>query len=129
MSFVAHGNYVIKNSDEQLVIEASGPFNIEIIEILDQALKKVVLKFRNKTWHQIIILHAESIFTPEAEAALCKTLKYRIDHGLAFSAVIIKASTCEALIKKQISRCYKKLNIPYQFFKHTDEAKRKLKTL
>lgn len=36
MSFVAHGNYVIENSDEQLIIEASGPFNIEIIEKFDE---------------------------------------------------------------------------------------------
>lgn len=129
MSFVAHGNYVIKNSNEPLVIEASGPFNIEIIEKLDEELQKVVPRFSNKTWHQIIILNEVSIFTPEAETALCKTLKYRIDHGLVFSAVVIKTSVCEALIEMQISRCYKKLNIPYQFFKHTDEVKRKLKTL
>ena len=129
MSFVAHGNYVIKNSDDQLVIEASGPFNIEIIEEFGQALKKVVPNFTNKTWHQIIILHAESIFTPETEAALCKTLKYRVDHGLAFSAVVIKASACKVLIEKQISRCYRNLNIPYQFCKHIVEAKFKLKTL
>ena len=129
MSFVAHGNYVIKNSNEPLVIEASGPFNIEIIEKLDEELQKVVPRFSNKTWHQIIILNEVSVFTPEAETALCKTLKYRIDHGLVFSAVVIKTSVCEALIEMQISRCYKKLNIPYQFFKHTDEVKRKLKTL
>ncbi|WP_440876588.1 hypothetical protein [Thalassotalea sp. PLHSN55] len=120
--FAAHGNYLIENNGDCLKIEATGPFNKEVIDNFHAELKSYISELTHKNWQQLIIMKEMSLFTPEAEQALCHTLDYRINNGLSVSAIVVE-SIYHSFIKQQLSRCYAKYSINHAFFTEVNEAK------
>jgi hypothetical protein len=123
MVFTEHGKFTIENHVDYLIVDATGPFNIELMYKFEKILIEQTNILSGRSWNQIIIMNEESLFTPEAEAYLCNTLAYRTSNGLAGSVIVQKKSLYSALIKEQLSRCYSKFDIAYTFVESLDEAK------
>jgi hypothetical protein len=106
-----------------LVVDGIGPFNEQTITSFHAALNKAITTISSKQWSQIIVLHAMSLFTPEAERQLCVTLIERKKQGLIKSAVVYGDTDCKSMIQTQLSRCYANVGIDHGFFETIDEAK------
>jgi hypothetical protein len=129
MNFTEHGVFEIKVESKLLLVDATGPFNEELIIKYKRALESCIQNLEVSTWNQIITLHQLSLFTPEAEQALTKTLMNRRARGLIASAVILLDVEGESLIKTQMSDCYNKADVKHQFTPSIDDAKKWFSTL
>lgn len=121
-----HGTYSINIEDNTLIIEAKGPFNIELVtqyhvELLNSA---ELLAKRGHPWSQIIILHEESLFTPDAAQKLMESNCWRKTKGLSRSAVVLVNPVGASLITKQLNDIYNKSMIESAVFAEITAAKK-----
>jgi hypothetical protein len=124
MFFTEHGVFEVKIEDNTLLVDATGPFNEELIIHYEKSLESCIKNLETSKWNQIITLHQFSLFTPEAEQKLTQTLKNRRSRGLVACAVVLNNIEGESLIKTQMSRCYKCADIKYEFTTSVHDAKK-----
>jgi hypothetical protein len=129
MNFKEHGLFEVKIEGKILLVDATGPFNEELIIKYKKALESCIQNLEISKWNQIITLHEFSLFTPEAEQSLTQTLINRRTRGLIASAVVFVDIEGESLIKVQMSNCYNKAGVKHQFMSSVDDAKKWLATL
>lgn len=122
MNFEEHGIFQLKVENKILHVDATGPFNEELINHYNKSLEKCIQLLEDDKWNQVIVLHQMSLFTPEAEEALTKTLIERKSRGLSNCAVVIEDVDCKMLVKEQLGHCYDRANIRYEFFTSSDIA-------
>ena len=123
MKFEEHGIFEVKVEGRLLLVEATGPFNKELIKQYQEALKSCISALQGSSWNQIITLHDMSLFTPEAEQALTSSLIERHNKGLKSYGVVIGDVNCKVLVSAQMSRCYQKANVKHKYFSSLEEAK------
>jgi len=124
MYFTEHGVFEVKIEDKILLIDATGPFNEELIIQYEKALESCIKNLETSTWNQIVTLHKFSLFTPEAEQKLTQTLKNRSSRRLKACAVVLINIEGGSLIKSQMSRCYNKAGVKHEFTTSVHDAKK-----
>ena len=126
MYFAEHGVFKVKVKveDKILLVDATGPFNGELIIQYEKALESCINNLEASKWNQIITLHQLSLFTPEAEQKLTQTLINRRSRGLIACAVVLISIEAESLIKDQMSRCYNRAGVKYEFTTSVHGAKK-----
>jgi hypothetical protein len=88
MQFEQHGVYTVKVEDSILIVDATGPFNAELIAAYRCDVDACIQALSHAAWGQIIVLQDLSLFTPEAEQALERSVEFRKQNGLVASAVV-----------------------------------------
>jgi hypothetical protein len=129
MYFTEHGVFEVKVEDNVLLVDATGPFNEELIIQYEKALESCIKNLEITPWNQIVTLHKFSLFTPKAEQKLTQTLKDRSSRGLKACVVVLKNIEGESLVKAQMSRCYKYADVKHEFSPSVQEAKKWLATI
>jgi hypothetical protein len=124
MKFTEHGLFEVKTEGKLLLVNAIGPFNEELLIKYENALESCIQSLEAAPWNQIITLHQLSLFTPEAEEILTKTLVNRTSRGLGACAVVFQNVEAESLVTAQMSRCYKNAKVTHRFFNSIDDAKK-----
>jgi len=129
MIFMEHGLFEVKIEDKLLLVDATGPFNEELLIQYEKALESCIQTLEVSEWNQIITLHQLSLFTPEAEQVLTNTVINRSSRGLMACAIVLIDAEGESLIKTQMSRCYNRAGVKYNFTTSIHNAKKWLTTL
>ncbi len=124
MNFAEHGLFEVKTEGKILLVNAIGPFNEELLIKYENTLESCIQNLESSQWNQIITLQELSLFTPEAEKILTKTLINRSSRGLSACAVVFQNIEAESLIEAQMSRCYKNAKVSHMFSNSIDEAKK-----
>lgn len=123
MKFKEHGVFEVKVEGQLLLVDATGPFNEELIKRYRDALESCIQLLEVGQWNQIVTLHQISIFTPEAEEALTESLIERRSRGLIACCVVIADVDCKSVVKEQMSRCYRKAGVKHQYVNSIAKAK------
>ena len=129
MKFREHGVFEIETAARLLLVDATGPFNEELIKRYNKALESCIEQLEGSHWSQIITLHQMSLFTPEAEKVLIDTLIKRKSRGLLASHVILEDVEFKPWVKEQLNRCYSAAGVELHFCVPTSEAKGSLPRL
>jgi len=129
MNFIEHGLFEVKIEDKLLLVDATGPFNKELLIQYENALESCIQNLEVLKWKQIITLHKLSLFTPEAEQLLTNTIINRRSRGLMACAIILKEAEGESLIKAQMSRCYNRAGVKHNFIISINDAYKWLETV
>ncbi len=129
MIFMEHGVFEVKNEGKLLLVDATGPFNEELIIQYEKALESCIQTLEISQWNQVIVLHQLSLFTPEAEKVLTNTVINRRSRGLMACAVVLMDVEGESLIKTQMSRCYDQARVKHTFTTSISYAKKWLETI
>ena len=103
MKFKEHGVFEVKVEGQLLLVDATGPFNDELLKHYRDALESCIQRLEVGQWNQIVTLHQTSIFTPEAEETLTQSLIERRSRGLIACSVVIADVDC---------KCCKRTNEP-----------------
>jgi hypothetical protein len=74
MIFMEHGLFKVKVEGKLLLVDATGPFNEELLIKYQKALESCIQTLELSEWNQIITLHQLRLFTPEAEQVLTHTM-------------------------------------------------------
>lgn len=128
MNFSEHGLFEVKVEGKLLLVDAIGPFNDELVIKYESALESCIQSLAVSPWHQIITLHQLSLFTPEAEQRLTKTLINRRSRGLTACAVVFQNIEAESLVKAQMERCYNRAGVKHIFTNSIDDARKWITT-
>jgi len=129
MVFMEHGLFEVKIEGKLLLVDATGPFNKELLIQYEKALETCIHTLEVSEWNQVIILHQLSLFTPEAEQVLTNTVINRRSRGLIACAIVLINVEGESLIKTQMSRCYDRARVKHNFTTSIHEANKWLATL
>ena len=129
MVFMEHGLFEVKIEGKLLLVDATGPFNKELLIQYEKALETCIHTLEISEWNQVIILHQLSLFTPEAEQVLTNTVINRRSRGLIACAIVLINVEGESLIKTQMSRCYDRARVKHNFTTSIYEANKWLATL
>ncbi len=113
--FLPHGEYRIELKNDVLLIEAKGPFNIELVKQYTQEVDTII-KTLIKPWGQVLILHQDCLFTPEAERLMYRTVEHRKKLGLVASAVVFADPQSRFIIEQQLSNIYQMSQVQYRCF-------------
>lgn len=118
-----HGKFSVKVADKLLIVEATGPFNEEIVVPFARQIESCVTELESGSWNQIVILHKMSVFTPAAEKAFIQTLIDRKARGLVASAVVIAEDYGRNMIEVQMHRCYQTAGVKDAYFNSKEDAR------
>lgn len=120
--FIPHGEYRVEVQNNILLIEARGPFNKEVVTAYTADVLQA-LEQMEPPWGQVIVLHQDSVFTPEAESQLAKKVAQSKALGLVASGVVILNTQIEFVIKQQLSQVYKQSDVLHNYFDAEDAAR------
>ncbi|NQY89379.1 MAG: hypothetical protein HRT51_16860 [Colwellia sp.] len=129
MNFIEHGLFEVKIEGKLLLVDATGPFNEELLIRYENALESCIQNLEISEWNQVITLHQLSLFTPEAEQVLTNTLINRSSRGLIACAIVLNDVEGESLIKAQMSRCYNRAGVKHNFITSIHDANKWLATV
>ena len=129
MIFMEHGLFEVKIEGKLLLVDATGPFNEELLIQYEKALETCIHTLEVSEWNQVITLHQLSLFTPEAEQALINSLINRRSRGLIACAIVLMNVEGESLIKTQMSRSYDRAGVKHNFTTSIDDANEWLTSL
>jgi len=113
--FIAHGEYQVLKKGQLCIVESRGPFNAEMVHKYSLEVDQVTQEMP-QVWGQIVIMHQDSLFTPQAEFGMSDAIIARKARGLFVSAVIITDSQVRMNIETQVSNIYDRAGIRYAFF-------------
>ena len=126
--FKPHGRVTIDIYDEGIVLyQAIGPFNRELIEIIEKIELEAILEYKEKFthWCELIVFQKSCFMMPDAlaefERYLCQ-LKQRdlVPCGSAY--VFHENIEAANLMKKSYRNAYQNAGIAYEDFSTFDEA-------
>lgn len=120
MVFEKHGEYKLEIKDGVLIVDATGPFNDEVVISYQNDLETCIRELEDRCWGQVVTLRELSLFTPDAEQSLINSLGLRKARGLKFSAVVCDSPY--SLVRMQISRIYDGAGILHKFFESESSA-------
>ncbi|EPJ51551.1 MAG: hypothetical protein OFPI_17070 [Osedax symbiont Rs2] len=126
--FIAHGEYRVDIQQNLLIVEAKGPFNKEVVKQYALEMQHAVQKMQSP-WGQLIIMHQDSLFTPEAEKLMHKSARARKLSGLYACAIVLVETTVRFAIEHQVSNIYRRADIAHDFFDCEQQARAWLQEL
>lgn len=121
--FEAHGTWNISSEDRVLVIEGTGPWNLESLQQSVKLVEPFVQRLQGKPWAAMVILHGECIYVPAAGKKLTEILQNESAIGRVASALLVNDCFSPNFAKEHISHIYDKGRHPYAFFDDIDLAR------
>ncbi len=110
MAFTSHGKYEVSVKKRLLVVDATGPWNLEAAQRFDGLVRSQVSEKLDSgsSWGMIALLHGQSIYTQEATPILEELHPWRVAHGLRHIAIVHSDSDPDvnSLTNYQFDRIY-----------------------
>ncbi len=123
MTTLLPGSYAISHQDNIMFIDARGPFDEEFAKQYQKDIERVTKELSCKPWGSLVTFYGNGVFTPDAEAQLVETTKFRISKGLIANAAVFLESNHADLQQIQLRRVYQKYRIPFHVFSNVEHAK------
>lgn len=123
MEKIIEDKYSIASQSNILEVEAFGPFNEQVTEKYIDDMYNACDRFSGQPWGLLIAFYGNSVFSPEAEEALIKVNKYRVEQGLIANASVLIDSSTADIQQLQLRRIYQACNITFYVFSDIDNAK------
>ncbi len=117
-----HGTYTIGLVEKVLMVDAVGPFNDDAVKEYSRDLNDFIEKLSPNPWALCAIFTNESLFTPEAEAALTAVTQWRKEKGMNLVTIVFNDIKELTILQSQMERIYKTANIQHAFFNKKNDA-------
>ena len=123
MNLATKGKYKITPDGQLLVVDAHGPFTEDVTENYLNDMYSACRVFAGQPWGLLATFYGNSVFTPEAEAALVKVTRYRVEHGMIANASVILDSNLADIQQMQLKRIYHACDVTFHVFANIEAAK------
>ena len=122
--FSAHGDVQAHFLQERriLVIDLSGPFNLEFILKYQRVVGAERKKINVPCWASLVNVHGLALAPMEATSDAQLIVDEAVDSGLVATAVVLHEPEGLALQQKFWSKIYDGSTLPFQFFNRSSEA-------
>lgn len=122
-TFSAHGTLQLSLDGLILVVEGSGPWNVESLSDSGTIAKPLARQLQGKHWGVIAILHGQAVYVPEAAAELTAVVKQNRLNGRVASALMVDDCESPEFTKQHIANIYREAGEPFKFFSQYSDAK------
>ncbi len=119
-SFSAHGQTKILVEDNIIIIESTGPWNLEYFETFHQELVLTLVKFSLDKYAVLLIPIGETIAVHEARDYHIKFLKKGTVRAVAIN---LSKSKIPLATQNMCKEVYSEVPLEHEFFTSTEEAK------
>lgn len=121
--FKAHGEFKIQIDGRIVVIEAEGPFNIELTQSFGPVAAEFTERMRGAPWGVLVIADGDFLLTPEAEEAMREAEARYEDGGRRVTAFVIGGAPWSQIVRSQWQRVYANNARQPQFFDDLSSAR------
>ncbi|WP_448565527.1 hypothetical protein [Thalassotalea ganghwensis] len=123
MKLSEQGEYTIEQQGNILLVDARGPFSIEVTEKYSQDMHRACELFDCQPWGLLATFYGNSVFTPDAEQALIELTKFRVKRGMIANASVILNSNSGDIQQMQLRRIYQTCQLTFHVFADISSAK------
>lgn len=120
--FEDHGTLDIAVDGQIVILEGTGPWNVESLEKSGEIADPLVKPLLGKPWAVLAILYGQAIYVPEAAANLSKVVANDKANGRVATAVLINGCDSPRFTKTHISEIYSKAGEDFEFFDDVSAA-------
>lgn len=114
--FKQHGELSAEKEDNILVVEGTGPWNIEMLDNSSETAQQILAELFQDYWGVLTILHGEAVYLPDAAKRLIEIITQQKSHKRVATAIIITDSTMPTFTRGHLSDIYDKAGEPIAFF-------------
>lgn len=122
-NFPSHGEINLDTDGQILIVNASGPANLEMV----LAYQRSVIAYRQKIMHQrwvsLVLLSGTPLFSPEARSILAETIKQAKSMRLYATAVVFVEMEYVDAIKRFWQEIYEDTGVTFAFFETETQAR------
>ena len=122
-TFASHGELSITRDGQIMVIEGSGPWNLESLERSGEIALPIQNALKGTAWGVIAIIHGEPVHVPEAAQQLVQYVKNDIKNGRVGSALLVGNSNSPNFAENHIADIYRRAGETFEFFDDLESAK------
>lgn len=123
IKFAEHGQINLSTENGLLIIKATGPANVEMVNSYRQQVSTFHQELKHTPWGSVVILQGEPFITPDASDNLVLGIKAAQKLNLTATAVVIINDDYPNMSKDFWQNIYKQTSLPFQFFNDTGKAK------
>lgn len=121
--FAEHGTFKIWQEGQFMMIEGSGPWNLQSLEASAKEAQTAQNTLYGKPWGAIAIIHEQPIHVPDAAKLLVEFVKRDIKNGRVGSALLVDECDSPQFAKNHISDIYDRAGEIYEFFDDLGSAR------
>lgn len=121
--FEAHGTLDLRVEGRVLIVEGTGPWNMESIKSSGAKAEPLIKQLSGEPWVALVILHGESIYVPSAMNSLIQAVSHERSLGRCATALLVNDCFSPGFAKQHLAEIYQKANEIYEFFDDTDHAR------
>ncbi|MBI9097675.1 MAG: hypothetical protein JEY91_04320 [Spirochaetaceae bacterium] len=124
MKYSPHGELHFEIEKHLLIIEKTGPFNLESMIQAEEDVSKIQKGLYKSRWCVLVIIHGQPIHTPDAAKLLIEGIKNDRRNGRIASALVITDSENPIINRHHISEIYMSSGENFEFFSDINTAKK-----
>ena len=122
-NFIAHGTLDVQVEGRLLILEGTGPWNLESLYDSGKVAAPLVKPLHGKPWGAIVTIYGEPIYVPEAAEVLTEVVRQDKVKGRVATALIVDNCSSPRFAKTHIGQIYKNAGETYQCFSDFADAK------
>lgn len=122
MKFEQHGQLASAVLGNILVLEGTGPFNIEMLRAASQEASEVLNSLYKKPWGVLSSMHGEAAYLPDAAELLIDTIRKEKSLNRIATAIIVTNSTVKVFVEGHLSHIYQRAGETCEVFEERETA-------
>ncbi|WJG08805.1 hypothetical protein [Aliiglaciecola sp. LCG003] len=122
MKFPGHGQLSAICENNILVIEGTGPWNIEMLSSTDEEATKMLQELYLQPWAVLAIMHGNSTFLPDAAKKLQQIIRQEKTHNRVATAIIVTYTAHPSFSKAHLASIYQLAGETFEFFTNKEAA-------
>ena len=122
-SFPIHGDIRVSVDDRLMIIEGTGPANIEAVQVYQENAQRFRDMLNEGPWASLVLLKGEPLLSPEAKSKLIEIIRYASTQKVIATGVVMQDLPYIKTIRHFWTSVYEETTLPYRFFDDEDQAR------
>ncbi|GAB5381309.1 MAG: hypothetical protein Alis3KO_31800 [Aliiglaciecola sp.] len=122
MKFASHGHLKAEKLGNILLIEGTGPWNIEMLESAGDSAKSILDELYKAPWGVLCIMHGDTAYLPDAAKKLTYIVKQEKLKNRKATAVVVADANLPSFAKGHLGQIYDQAGEHYRFFDDKADA-------
>lgn len=127
-NFSVHGTLHLWIEDDILMMEGTGPWNLESVNESDDKVLELKPKLYGQAWAALLIVHGDPIYVPEAADIIVDSVRDDIENGRVATAILLNHCHSPEFGRRHLTKIYTDAGETFAFFDEICEAKTWLST-
>ncbi|MEP1447626.1 MAG: hypothetical protein ABJK37_16085 [Paraglaciecola sp.] len=121
--FPAHGSLRLSIEGQLLIIEGSGPANLEMVQEYQQQVVGLRKKLMHAPWVSLALLSGTPLVSPEAKELFVQVIKQAKTMNLRATAVVLIEMESVELVRQFWREIYIDAGLKFNFFEAEKDAR------